>query len=135
MPALLGHAELNSRFSQSPFELGADPGILLGIRDTAPAFLQVGVVRDNIVPRLPLHPPVAAGDGQHPKRFLADAEMLVKPIAAAGSGCHHSPRHVVLPLDQVPLSSFPWTCAQLPWPSAPIAFTLNANKHHPPTLC
>src|SRR3989304_5632484 len=61
--------------------------------------------------------------------------MLVKPIAAAGSGCHHSACYVVLPLGQVPLSSFPRTCAQLHWPSARIAFPLKANEHRARSVC
>src|SRR5574341_2411713 len=84
--ALLGHAERDSRLGQRPLELGAHPGIFLSVWNAASALFQVGVVRDDLVSRFSLYPPVAAGDGEYSERFLADTEMLVKSTAAAWSG-------------------------------------------------
>src|SRR5579864_7160355 len=66
------------------------------------------------------------GDAQ---ALLADAEMLVEPVAAHRRGRHHADRLIVLAQHAVGLAVLPWGEAEAVRPGVSITLALDADEH------
>src|SRR5262245_60765991 len=114
-------------------EFPANGGILLVIRDGAAAFAQVdgAIVHELLagtagLARALVVGPVPGGDAQ---ALLADAEMLMEPVAAHRRGRDQTDRLVVLAQHLVDLAVPPRRGAERFRPGIGVALALDADQH------
>src|SRR5882672_5064266 len=127
------HPARNALPLQRLLEFAADELIFFAIRDGASALPQVdrAVIQQLLAgtPRLArtlIVRPVPGGDAQ---AFLADAEMLMEPIAAHGRGGDKTHRLVVLAQHLVGFAVPPRRDAERVRPSVRIALAFDADQH------
>src|SRR5262249_38719409 len=114
-------------------KFAANEFILLAVRDGAAALPQVdrpivqqllagtpGLTRTLIVR------PVPSGD---PQALLADAEMLMEPIAAHGRGRNKAYWLIILAQHLIGSVILPWRDPERVRPSVGIAFAFDADEH------